>query len=150
MASLHTRPVTKRQADLFINEHHRHHGYAHLAIFSVGAFIGDRLVGVAQCGRPSARHLCDGYTIEVKRLCTTGEPNVCSYLYSKCARIARELGYRHIVTYIYDVEPGTSLLAAGWSKEADTPAKSWDRPKRPRPTCVSLPLIPKQRYGRFL
>jgi hypothetical protein len=146
----HAVPITKKDADAFVAEHHRHHNAAYLTIFNVAAYLGDRLVGVAQCARPNARCLCDGYTIEVKRLCTLGDRNCCSFLYAKCARIAKELGYRHIITYIYETEPGTSLLAAGWVHEYDTKPKSWDRPKRPRPTCVELPLIPKKRYGRML
>lgn len=146
----HSRPITKREADSFVLEHHRHHNAAAITIFNVAAYAGDTLVGVAQVGRPNCYWLCDGLTCEVKRLCTNGERNCCSFLYSKCARIAKELGFKHIVTYIYATEPGTSLLASGWQKEADTPPRSWHRETRPRPTCIELPLIPKHRYGRML
>lgn len=113
----HSRPITKREADAFVAKHHRHHNAANICVFNVAAYRGDELVGVAQVGRPNSTALCDGFTCEVKRLCTNGERNCCSFLYSKCARIAKELGFKHIVTYIYETEPGTSLLAAGWQKE---------------------------------
>ena len=47
------------------------------------------------------------------------ERNVCSFLYSRAARIAKEMGYAKIITYILESEPGTSLKAAGWVLEAD-------------------------------
>ena len=75
---------------------------------------GGDIVGVAQVGRPISRNLCDGYTLEVLRLCTNGEKDVCSFLYSRCARIAKEMGYRKIITYILETEQGTSLKASGW------------------------------------
>ena len=142
-------PITKREADAFVRAHHRHHKPVVMDIFRVAASDGERVVGVAQVGHPVARALTDGKTVEVCRLCALlGADNVCSFLYSRCARIAREMGYQHIITYIYESEPGTSLLASGWQKEAVTKGHSWSHASRPRQN--ELPIVDKQRWGRWL
>ena len=41
---------------------------------------------------------CNYDTLEVTRLCTTGEKNACSMLYAAAARAAKAIGYRKIVT----------------------------------------------------
>ena len=61
-------------------------------------------MGVAICGRPVARRLDDGYTLEVNRLCTDGTPNACSILYAAAYRAARAMGYNKVITYILDTE----------------------------------------------
>lgn len=70
-------------------------------------------------GRPVSRGLDDGQTLEVTRLCTDGTKNACSFLYSKAARVARELGYSKIITYILMSESGDSLKASGWYLDAE-------------------------------
>ena len=92
--------------------------------------------------------LDDGKIIEVVRLCTDGTPNVCSFLYSRAARIAQEMGYSKIITYILDSESGVSLKAYGWHKEADTKGHDWSCPSRPRSTTA--PTCNKQRWGKAL
>jgi len=141
-------PLTLRIANSFIEKYHRHHkpvvGYK----FAIGLNNERGLIGVAICGRPVARLLDDGLTIEVTRLCTDGEKNACSILYAACARIAREMGYRRIITYILETEPGTSLKASGWIYSHSTRGDTWDRPNRHRidkhPTC------PKKMFEKFL
>lgn len=64
-------------------------------------------------GRPVARHLDDGWTLEVNRLCTDGTRNACSMLYAAAWRAARAMGYKRLIPYILDTESGTSLRAAG-------------------------------------
>ena len=84
-------------------------------------------------GRPVNRYLDDGYTLEVLRLCSNGKKNVCSFLYSKADRIAMEMGYKRIITYILESEAGTSLKAAGWHLDkSGVGGGSWDVPSRPR------------------
>lgn len=83
-------------------------------------------------GRPIARHLDDGWTLEVLRCCTDGTANACSFLYGAAWRAARTLGYRKLVTYTLTSEPGTSLRAAGWRIVGQVNARSWDTPSRPR------------------
>lgn len=110
-------PLTRKQANEFVEKMHRHHKPSQGDKFRVGAMLDGVLVGVAQVGHPLARHLCDGKTVEVIRLCTDGTKNVCTFLYSRCARAAQELGYKKIITYILESESGVSLRAAGWHLE---------------------------------
>lgn len=107
-------PLKLKQANKFIIDHHRHHNKVQGHKFSIGLHVNDKLVGVAVCGRPVSRHLDNGYILEITRLCTDGTKNACSKLYSSCAKIAKELGYNKIITYILDSETGHSLLATGW------------------------------------
>ena len=106
-------------------------------------------MGVAVCCRPVARLLDDGLTCEVARLCTDGTRNACSILYAACARIARDMGYHKIITYILEDEPGTSLRASGWALEdAHCGGGGWGRPNRARDN--KAPVCPKQRWGKNL
>jgi hypothetical protein len=61
--------IPLREANAFVREHHRHHGEDRGCFFSAGVAHLDRIVGVVIVGRPKARHLQDGYTAEVTRLC---------------------------------------------------------------------------------
>ena len=112
-------PLSLAEANQYIAEHHRHHRPVPRDKFRVGCEVGGKLVGVACVGQPVARLLCDGYTLEVTRCCTDGTKGVCSFLYSRCARIAKELGYKKIITYILEEENGTSLKASGWHCEVE-------------------------------
>lgn len=125
-------PISFADAAAFIVEHHRHHTKPVGHKFSLAAWLGDQMVGVVIVGRPVARRRDDGRTLEVTRLCTVGDRNVCSFLYGAAARAAFALGYARIGTYILKREPGTSLRAAGWKLIAETPGKSWSVPTRPR------------------
>ena len=141
-------PLELKQANEFVDKLHRHHDPVYRDKFRIGCKINDKLVGVIQCGRPVSRYLDNGKTIEVVRLCTDGTDNVCSFLYSRAARIAKELGYEKIITYILESEDGASLRASGWMKEADTNGGSWNCKSRPRNTTA--PTCKKQRWARNL
>jgi len=88
------------EANAFVLEHHRHHKPVIGHLFSIGAVLDDKLVGVAIVGRPVARMRDDGITAEVTRLCTDGTRNACSFLYGASARAAFALGFQRIGTYI--------------------------------------------------
>lgn len=141
-------PLELKQANAFVDSLHRHHDSVHRDKFRIGAMLDGKLVGVVQVARPVSRMLDDGRTVEVVRLCTDGTKDVCSFLYGKAARIAKEMGYTKIITYILCSESGNSLKAAGWLKEADTNGGSWNRPSRKRTTTA--PTVPKVRYARIL
>jgi hypothetical protein len=141
-------PLERKQAADYIAEHHRHHDPVSRDKFRVGAIKNGELVGVVQVGRPVSRALCDGKTLEVLRLCTNGERNVCTFLYAAAARVAKELGYTKIITYILDTETGASLKAASWHKEADIRGHAWGCPSRPRNTTA--PTCDKQRWAKTL
>lgn len=107
------------------------------------------MVGVVQVGRPVSRVLDDGKTVEVTRLCSDGTKNVCSFLYSRAARIAKELGYSKIITYILETESGDSLIASGWTlEEAKCGGGNWSCKSRPRTTTA--PQCFKQRWIKML
>ena len=119
-----TIPLTLAQANELIAAWHRHHKPATGHRFSVGCVLTvSVVVGAAIVGRPVARKTDQYLVAEVTRLVTTGEKNACSFLYSACARIAREMGFERIQTFILEDEPGTSLIAAGWKFEGFTDSK---------------------------
>lgn len=81
-------PMTLKEANAYVEQNHRHHGPVVGHKFSIGCSDGEKIVGVAIVGRPVARHLDDGWTLEVNRLCTDGTRNACSMLYAAAWRAA--------------------------------------------------------------
>ena len=137
-------PLDLNEANAFVARHHRHHRPVVGHKFSIGAVMGDEVVGAVIVGRPVSRRLDDGLTLEVTRLCTDGTRNACSFLYGAAARAAFALGYKRIGTYILKSERGTSLAAAGWRLIGETPGRSWSVPTRPR--VDTHPLEPRLRF----
>lgn len=129
---LATVPISLAEANEFVRQHHRHHKPVVGHKFSIGAALGDQIVGVAIVGRPVSRHRDDGLSLEVTRLCTDGTANACSFLYGAAWRAARALGFKRIGTYTTPEEGGASLRASGWKLIAETPGRSWSVPSRPR------------------
>jgi hypothetical protein len=127
----HTR-IKLDEANAFVADLHRHHKPVVGHLFSLGAVLDGKLVGVCIVGRPVARMRDDGVTAEVTRLCTDGTRNACSFLYGAAARAAFALGFQRIGTYILATEPGTTLRAAGWRLIGQTQGGSWSRPSRGR------------------
>lgn len=113
------KPLDLKAANAYVLAHHRHNGKVLVHRFSIGVYDDDRLCGVAIVGNPVARKLCDGLTVEVHRCCTDGTRNACSILYGRCARIAREMGFKKIITYILESESGVTMRAAGWLIDAE-------------------------------
>ena len=139
-------PIYQKEANDFVKKHHRHHKPVVGSIFQIACGyeydacdvkkkieikVTD-IVGVAICGRPVGKFLDDKRTIEVNRLCTDGTKNACSMLYAAAWRVAKNLGYTKIITYILVSEPGTSLYAAGWTLVGERGGLSWNVPSRPR------------------
>ena len=126
-------PLTLREANAYVAIHHRHNKPVVGHRFSIGVTdVGGVLHGVAIVGHPVARRLDDGLTVEIYRVCTDGTYNACSILYGACARIAREMGYKKILTYTLQSEPGTSLKASGFTNCGEAGGTNWDVPSRPR------------------
>lgn len=139
--SLFLVPMTRDEANVFVEQHHRHHKPVVGHIFALGAADGgptlrgddvSPIVGVAIIGRPVARGLQDGWTVEVTRVATNGHRNACSFLYGACWRAARALGYRKLVTYTLPEEGGASLRAAGFTLIGEAGGGSWNCKSRPR------------------
>ena len=124
--------MTLDEANAFVREHHRHHKPVPGAKFCIGVESGDCVVGVAIVGRPIARMLDDGWTLEVNRTCTDGTKNANSALYGACRRAAWALGYRRLITYTLPTESGISLTAAGWKCLGEAGGGKWSRAARPR------------------
>jgi len=118
-------PITLKSANEFVALHHRHHKPAQGHKWSIGLMKDGEIVGVAIVGRPVARGSDNGLTAEVTRLCTNGIKNGCSMLYGAAARVAKEMGYVKIQTYILNSELGVSLKATGWKMEAVTNGGQW-------------------------
>lgn len=143
-------PIELKEANEYVALLHRHHDPVYRDKFRIACMGSDgKIHGVIQIARPVSRNLDDGRTVEVVRCCTDGTINVCSFLYSKAARIAKEMGYSKIITYILESEDGTSLKASGWQYEADTQGnRSWNCKSRPRKTTA--PTCAKQRWSKWL
>lgn len=132
---LRTTPVSLREANAFVAEHHRHSLPTRGHKFSVGAASGGDLVGVAIAGRPVARHRDDGETLEVLRVCVLDDAprNTCSLLYGACWRAARAIGYSRVITYTLKSEVGASVKASGFRVIGETSPQTWHgRKGRPR------------------
>lgn len=129
---LQLQPITFAEACAFIAKHHRHHLPPQGWKFGIAVNDGECVVGVVTVGRPVARHYDNGWTLEVTRLCTTGEHNAASMLYGAAWRAARAMGYKRLITYVLASETGTSVKAAGWRVVGEAGGGSWDTPSRPR------------------
>lgn len=137
-------PITLKEANCFVEQNHRHHKPVVGHKFSIGCTDGVKIVGVAIVGRPVARYLDDGWTLEVNRLCTDGTRNACSMLYAAAWRAARAMGYKKLVTYILASENGSSLKAAGWKCVGEAGGLRWTGKRRPE-----VDLYPAQMKIRF-
>ena len=141
-------PISLKTAQEYVREHHRHNKPPVGHKFSIGLFDGERMVGIATAGRPVARALDDGLTLEVTRTCTDGTRNANSMLYGAIVRAATALGYLKCVTYTQAAESGASLRGAGWTAVAEiAPRGGWDTPSRPRADIASGG-IPRIRWER--
>jgi len=130
--TIELQPITWEEACGFIALHHRHHLPPQGWKFGIAVNDGQRVVGVVTVGRPVARRLDDGYTLEVTRNCTDGTPHVASMLYAAAWRAAKALGYKRLITYTLSSETGTSVKAAGWRVVGAAGGGSWNVPSRPR------------------
>ena len=144
---LEIRPIGLKAANSFVEEYHRHHKATAGHKFSICVCSGETIVGVAICGRPVSRYMDDGIVIEINRLCTDGTKNACSMLYGACYRIAKDMGYRKIITYILQSETGSSLKASNFICEGEAGGEMWTG-SRARDNGV--PKEKKTRWSREL
>ena len=125
-------PISLKDANAFVAQHHRHHKPVTGHKFSIACTEAGRLAGVAIVGRPVSRYLDDGHTLEVNRLCTDGTKNACSFLYAAAWRAARAMGYKRVITYILDSECGASLKASGFVCEGPAGGVEWTGRRKPK------------------
>lgn len=142
-------PLSLKEAQAFVNSHHRHHRQPQGHKFSVGLQVNERLIGVIVAGRPVSRHLDDKLTLEVTRCCVLdGFKNAVSKLYSSVCRAAKAFGYRKVITYTLMEEIGASMRAVGFTKEAFSKGGSWNSTARMRKD--QHPTTPKFRWAKLL
>ena len=72
---LKIKPCHLRAAREYVSRYHRHSIPPVGGKFAVACYDGDNLCGVAICGRPVARYLDDGLTLEILRCCTDALPD---------------------------------------------------------------------------
>lgn len=130
--SLELQPISYPEACRFISKYHRHHLPPQGWKFGIAVNDGTKIVGVVTVGRPVARMLDDGWTLEVTRCCTDGTPNAPSKLYGAACRAAFSLGYKRVITYTLKSEPGTSLLCSNWKLIGTAGGGNWNVKSRPR------------------
>jgi len=121
-------PIKQKACKRFINEHHRHNRAPHGSVFQIGLEDDEGvLIGCIMVGRPVARRLDDGKTLEVNRTCINGyHKNACSMLLGRAVRVARNLGYERIFTYTLPQESGSSLRGAGWTNDQISDIGDWN------------------------
>jgi hypothetical protein len=132
MQTLSITPIDFAEANAFVEKFHRHHKPIQGCKFCVAVSDGDKVVGVAIVGRPVARLLDNGWTLEVNRCCTDGTKNACSMLYSAAWRAAKALGYMRLITYTLPEEGGSSLKASNWRCLGLRGGGNWNVKSRPR------------------
>jgi len=132
MQTLIITPIDFVEANAFVEKFHRHHKPMQGCKFCVAVSDGDKVVGVAIVGRPVARLLDNGWTLEVNRCCTDGTKNACSMLYSAAWRAAKALGYMRLITYTLPEEGGSSLRASNWRCLGLRGGGNWNVKSRPR------------------
>lgn len=137
---LELQPIEYDEACEFIRLHHSHHLPPQGWKFGIAVNDGAKVVGVVTVGRPVARMLDDGWTLEVTRCCTDGVPNAASMLYGAARRAVFALGYKRLITYTLKREAGTSLLAAGWKVIGMAGGGTWNRPASGRPRIDTHPI----------
>ena len=144
---LEIRPIHLAPAREYVGQFHRHNIPPVGGKFAIGCYENDRLCGVVICGRPTARRSDDGLTLEIYRNCTDGTPNACSKLYGAACKIAKDMGYKRVITYTLASENGASLKASNFTFEGEAGGVAWTGTRR-RNYYVS-PEEMKNRWARY-
>lgn len=145
---LSIKPIHLKDANEWVRRYHRHNIPTVGGKFAVACYEGYRLCGVAICGRPTARNADNGTTLEIYRNCTDGTRNACSKLYGACVRIAKEMGYTKVITYILESENGSSVKASNFICEGKAGLTKQTGARQQR--YAVAPKEYKQRYAVYL
>ena len=115
-------PLTLKEANAFVKEHHRHNKECRGHRFSIGAIYKNKLVGVAIIGRPVSRNFDFRFVSEINRNCVleNAPKGTCSFLYSRAMKVWQSQGGKKILTYTLETEPGSSLKAVNFIPVAKT------------------------------
>ena len=144
------RPITFREANKFVAKYHRHNTPVIGSKFCIAVYDNGAIHGVAICGRPVSRHLDDGLTLEINRVCTDGLANACSKLYGACVRIAKDMGYHKIITYILESEYGASVRAANFIFDGKAGGIKWTGTRDKISLFPELEKRPKEMKKRYI
>jgi hypothetical protein len=141
-------PCELDEANAYVLAYHRHLDPVVGHRWSVAVADPDGKVrGVAIVGRPIGKSDQDGWTVQILRSATDGHPNAASALNAACCRAAFALGYRRVLSFTLQSEPGTSYKAAGFKLiglAGKPDGKGWNCKSRPR-----VDKAPKQRKLRW-
>lgn len=136
-------PISIQGANEYVARWHRHHAPVKSALWATSCGVRGEIEprGVAIVGRPNSRVIQNEgrrapgqFTTkaEVVRVATDGTPNACSFLYSRCSRLAQVFGYEGLKSYILKTESGASLRGVAAIEEADVRGREHDTPSRRR------------------
>lgn len=146
--ALRLRPwrVRRFEALAFVAQVHRRLPKVQGAMWCVSVREGDDIVGVALVGWPSQEQTSDEMDmLRVLRVAVKpGYQNACSMLYGAAWRAARAMGVTSMDTHTHLDEPGTSLVASGWTDGGLTDGGEHARKSRPRKAAVDP--RPKRRW----
>ena len=143
-------PISFRYACNIVSLFHRHHKPPQGHKFSLGLEVEGKMAAIVIVGRPVARGLDDGRTLEITRICVIedGIKNCVSILLGAVCKAAKAMGYQRIVTYILEGEHGSSLKASNFQIDGMVHGRTWSCESRPRQD--NHPLDNKVRYLRML
>lgn len=148
---LRTVPLSFCEAKEYVQQYHRHNAAPQGHKFSIGLISPneDRCVGVVIASIPKARHLNDGFTLEINRVCC--DPaffNACSKLYGAAVKAGKAMGYTRFFTYTLPEEGGGSVKAVGFRLDGTVPERKagWQRNNRRRNSPCRTPVGPKLRW----
>ncbi len=148
MPSLRIKPITVKAAKVWVRELHRHLPELQGGLFAAQCVDeNENTVGVAIAGNPPRVWQGTGRLV-ISRVATDGSRNACSILYGSLCRAAKALGYREVWTYTLSSEPGTSLIASGFTDMGWTDGGEWSRASRVRKPAIRPEK--KRRWRRML
>lgn len=141
----HIAPITLKLANDYVRRFHRHSAPTTGCKFAISLRDSTlNIHGVAICGRPLSRYYDNGFILEILRVCTDGAENGCSMLYGACCRIAKEMGYKKVITYTRISESGSSLKASNFICEGEAGGTHWTGKRY----CGSY--IPQEKKNRWI
>ena len=153
--SVHLKPIPLRIANDYLDQQRAFPGRVRGCKFSIGAYADEVLVGIVIVERPKARHLDDGWSLELTRVWITDRPAVASLLIDAATRAAFAMGARYVLSYTTRPADGVAFAAAGWRRmeaggaPVEVGGGEWSRPSRPRdPTAGATER--KQRWECYV
>lgn len=148
---MNIKPITLKEANRFVDMFHRHNKHCRGCKFCLALYEDNELIGVAICGRPVARNLDDGITLEILRVCVkdTAPKGANSKLYARCRKIGQSMGYVKIITYTLKSECQSSLRAVSARIDSKVKSDDWTNRSRKR-NRISQPVYKQEKIRWIL